>query len=124
MSLSSWVPTVRLIFFSTFIAALSGCTSGVSTTTYDRLRVGMSSREVDDLLGKVGKEISADELVALMREALTPKPGPDGKALANLPKVEVPDLSNARGVRWGDDKQSITVVYLGDRVHRMFKKGF
>ena len=104
-------------------ASLIGCTGGVSTSNYDRLRVGMTAREVDSLLGK-GKEVSADEVAQLLREAMTPTGGPDGKNLPNLPKVEVPDMSNTRGVRWGDDKKSITVVYLGDRVHRMFKKGF
>ena len=29
-----------------------------------------------------------------------------------------------RGVRWGDEKKSITVIYTGDRVSRVFKQGF
>ena len=115
------LPTALL--FMAAGAVVTGCTGGVSTSNYDRLRVGMTAREVDGLLGK-GKEVSADEVAQLLREAMTPTGGPDGKNIPNLPKVEVPDRSNTHGVRWGDDKKSITVVYLGDRVHRMFKKGF
>jgi hypothetical protein len=79
----------------------------------------MTSQDVEAVLGKGGKEVGSDEVAALMREALTPK-GVPGKA----PKVELPDLSGARGVRWGDDRKSITVIYTGDRVSRLFKKGF
>jgi hypothetical protein len=100
-----------------------GCGGSVNQQNFEKLKVGMSSQQVQAILGKDGKEISADEVATLMREALTPKAGPDGKAPAGV-KVELPDLSSARGVRWGDDKKSITVIYLGDRVSRIFKKGF
>lgn len=98
---------------------LAGCGGGVNQEQFRRLKGGMTPQEVQAVLGKDGKDISADEVAALVREALTP-PGPAGKA----PKVELPDLSGARGVRWGDDKKSITVVYIGDRANRIFKKGF
>ena len=83
----------------------------------------MSSQQVQTILGKDGKEISSDDVANLMREALTPKVGADGKSPVGV-KVELPDLSSARGVRWGDDKKSITFIYMGDRVSRIFKKGF
>jgi len=102
--------------------ALTGCVGTSDQQKFEKLRVGMTSQQVETILGKDGKEISSDEVASLMREALTPKTGPDGKSPGV--KVELPNLSSARGVRWGDDKKSITVIYLGDRVSRIFKKGF
>ena len=109
----------------TLIAAsgllLSGCGGSVDQKNFERLKVGMTSQEVQGILGKDSKEISSEDMTALMREALSPKAGPDGKAPG---KVELPDLSGARGVRWGDDKKSITVIFMGHRASRIFKKGF
>jgi len=102
-----------------------GCIgSGVDQAKFERLKVGMSSQDVEAVLGKGGKGISQEEVTTLVREALTPRAGPDGKPPPSAPKVEMPDLSGARGVRWGDDKKSITVIYNADRVTRVFKKGF
>jgi hypothetical protein len=99
----------------------TGCGgSPANQTNFERLKVGMTSQQVEGILGKGGKEISSEEVATLNREALTPKGGPS----AGGPKLELPDLSGARGVRWGDDKKSITVIYTGDRVSRIFKKGF
>jgi hypothetical protein len=106
------------------LGAVTGCGGSVGQSEFERLKVGMTSQEVERVLGKGGKEISQDEVAALIKEALTPKPGPDGKAPVNAPKLELPDLSSAKGVRWGDDKRSITVIYMGDRASRIFKKGF
>jgi hypothetical protein len=100
----------------------AGCGGSVNQQNFEKLKVGMTSQEVQAILGKDGKEIGSDEVTALMKEALTPK-GAEGKAPSSF-KVELPDLSGARGVRWGDDKKSITVIYMGDRVNRIFKKGF
>jgi hypothetical protein len=97
---------------------LSGCGGGIDDRKFERLKLGMSSQDVEAILGKGGKEISSDEVAALMKEALAPQ-APAGKA----PKVELLDLSNTRGVRWGDDGKSITVIYTGGRVSRLFKKG-
>jgi hypothetical protein len=121
---------MRRFTASNFLVALFalshvGCVGGgVDQAKFERLKVGMSSQDVEAVLGKGGKEISQEEVATLIREALTPRPGPDGKPPPNTPKVELPDLSGARGVRWGDDKKSITVIYNGDRVTRIFKKGF
>jgi hypothetical protein len=100
---------------------LAGCGGGVDERKFSRLKVGMTSQDVEAVLGKGGKEISTDELTTMMREALAPK-APEGKAAG--PKLEMPDLSGVRGVRWGDDSKSITVIYSGGRVNRLFKKGF
>ena len=94
--------------------------SPANQTNFERLKVGMTSQQVEGILGKGGKEIGAEEVATLIREALTPK----GGSPAGGPKLELPDLSGARGVRWGDDKKSVTVIYTGDRVSRIFKKGF
>ena len=122
------MPKVRFFSNTAEIAPLCllmcGCSgSGINQQNFERIKVGMSSQQVQAILGKDGKEISADEVTNLMRDALTPKTGPDGKSSPAM-KVELPDLSGARGVRWGDDKKSITVIYMGDRVNRIFKKGF
>jgi hypothetical protein len=112
-------PTAPFVLVAIALPLLAGCGGGVDERKFERLKVGMTSQDVEAVLGKGGKEVGADEVAALMREALTPK-GVPGKA----PKVELPDLSGARGVRWGDDRKSITVIYTGDRVSRLFKKGF
>lgn len=114
------LPT-HLLFVAVSGLLLSGCGGTVDQKNFEKLKVGMTSQEVQGILGKDGKEISSDEVTALMREALTPKAGPDGKTPG---KLELPDLSGARGVRWGDDKKSITVIFTGDRASRIFKKGF
>jgi hypothetical protein len=117
-------PQTRCLFVAVACLVATGCGSSVGQSEFDRLKVGMTAQEVERVLGKEGKEISQEEVVALVKEALSPKPGPDGKMPPNMPKLELPDLSSARGVRWGDDKRSITVIYIGDRANRIFKKGF
>lgn len=117
------MPTRRTLLFGLTAVLALGCGgSSVTPAKFERLKIGMTSQEVQAILGKDGKELSAAEVEALMREALTPKAGPDGKGPPA--KVQLPDLTGARGVRWGDDKKSITVIYSGDRVSRLFKKGF
>src|SRR5262249_12675951 len=112
------------LLLAPLLGAMTGCGGSVGQSEFERLKVGMTSQEVERVLGKGGKEISQDEVAALIKEALTPKAGPDGKAPDNAPKLELPDLSSAKGVRWGDDKRSITVIYMGDRASRIFKRGF
>jgi|SRR6187200_2902270 len=109
---------IRVAIVLVVCTAVAGCGGSVNQQNFEKLKVGMSQQQVQAILGKDGKEISADEVANLMREALTPKTGQAGV------KVELPDLSSARGVRWGDDKKWITVIYMGDRVSRIFKKGF
>jgi len=115
---------LRLVGFAPVCLLLAGCGKSFNEAEVSRLKIGMSPQEVESILGKDGKEVGSDDVATLMREALTPKLGPDGKPPANAPKVELPDLSGARGVRWGDDKKSVTVVFTGNRVARIFKKGF
>jgi hypothetical protein len=112
---------MHIVLVANLGVLLSGCGGSVDQKKFEKLKVGMTSQQVEAILGKDGKEISSDEMTALMREALTPKAGPDGKPPG---KLELPDLSGARGVRWGDDKRSITVIFIGDRASRIFKKGF
>jgi hypothetical protein len=94
---------------------LAGCgSSSVTQEKFERLKIGMSSQEVQAILGKGGKDVPAEEVSKMLSEALGAKGGG---------KIDVPN-SGAKGVRWGDDKKSITVIYVGDRVSRIFKKGF
>jgi hypothetical protein len=54
------------------LIALSGCGgSGVSQLRFDKLKIGMTRVEIEGVLGKNGVDASADEVVSLMREALT-----------------------------------------------------
>src|SRR3954469_16091306 len=103
-------PTAPSVLVAIALPLLAGCGGGVDERKFERLKVGMTSQDVEAILGRGGKEIGPDEVATLMREALTPK-GVPGKAGTGAPKVELPDLSGARGVRWGDDKKSITVIY-------------
>ena len=102
------------------LCLVAGCGGGgVSQSQFDKLKIGMTRTDVEGVLGKENKEASADDVASLMRDALATK-APEGKG----PKVDLPDLSGARGLRWGDDKKSITVIFMGDRAQRIFKKGF
>jgi len=93
--------------------------SKLNQTNFERLKVGMTAQQVESILGKGGKEISNEEVAALMKEALGLQ---DGKSAGM--KVDVSNLSGAKGMRWGDDKKSVTVIFLSDRANRIFKKGF
>jgi len=115
---------IRSAAFALVCLPLAGCGKSFNEAEVSRLKIGMTSQEVEGILGTGGKEVGSEEVATLMREALTPKLGPDGKPPANAPKIDLPDLSGARGVRWGDDKKSVTVVFIGNRVTRIFKKGF
>lgn len=116
-------PWTYAVLVSIGFVLLAGCGGSVDQKKFERLKIGMTSQEVQAILGKDGKEISSEDVAALMREVLAPKAGHDGKSPPGM-KVELPDLSGARGVRWGDDNKSITVIYMGDRATRIFKKGF
>ena len=97
-----------------------GCGGGnLNQTNFERLKVGMTAQQVESVLGKGGKEIANDEVVTLLKEALGPQ---DGKSAGM--KLDLTNLSGAKGIRWGDDKKSITVIFMSDRASRIFKKGF
>ena len=115
---------IRPAAIALWFSLIAGCGKSFNEADVSRLKVGMTSQEVEAILGKGGKEVSSEEVATLIREALTPKAGPESKPPTGSPKVELPDLSAARGVRWGDDKKSVTVVFTGNRVTRIFKKGF
>ncbi|MSR51901.1 MAG: hypothetical protein EXS09_01255 [Gemmataceae bacterium] len=97
-----------------------GCSGGnLNQANFERLKVGMSAQQVESILGKGGKEIPSSEVAALMKEALGPQ---DGKSAGM--KLDVTSFSGAKGIRWGDDKKFITVIFMSDRASRIFKKGF
>ena len=79
----------------------------------------MTISQVEGILGKGAKEVSNDEVASLMKEAA-------GLGEGKLPgiKSEAPDLVGAKGLRWGDDSKSVTVIFINDRASRIFKKGF
>jgi hypothetical protein len=91
--------------------ALTGCGGSLSKAQVDRIRLGMTVAEVEGILGK-GKSVESGEVKRLVQESM----GEDG------PKVEI-DSSEMRGIRWGDDKKSVTVIFRSDKVFRVFPKG-
>jgi len=98
----------------------AGCSgSSVNQANFERLKVGKSVQQIEAILGKGGKEISSDEVTAQLKEALGPQ---DGKAAGM--KLDLSNFNGAKGLRWGDDKKSITVIFISDRASRIFKKGF
>ncbi len=91
----------------------TGCGRSVSKAQADRVKLGMSPADVEDILGK-GKAIDPAEAEKLVKSSL-PDTG-DG------PKVGI-DPADLRGVRWGDEKKNVTVVFRNDKVFRVFTQG-
>jgi hypothetical protein len=100
-----------LIAFVLLIA--TGCSRSLSKAQVDRVKLGMTVADVEDILGK-GNPIDAGEV-----EKLAKGPAP---AATTGPKVEF-DSSEMRGMKWGDDKKSVTVIYKNDKVYRIFSQG-
>ena len=115
---------VRRFFFP--LLALCFCTLGCSSTitqsNFEKIRVGMTIQEVEGILGKESKNLTSEEISAVLKEVLQPPPGPDGKTITLDPAAFEP--AGAKGIRWGNEKKSITVIFLGERVNRTVKKGF
>jgi hypothetical protein len=93
------------------LLAVTGCGGSLSKAQVDRIRLHMTLAEVEAILGK-GKSVESGEV----RQLLQSPGGEEG------PKVEI-DPSELRGIRWGDDKKSVTVIFRSDRVFRVFPKG-
>lgn len=89
----------------------TGCGGSISKAQVDRIRLHMTLAEVEAIMGK-GTSVNSGEVNKLLESSA----GPDG------PKVEI-DPSELRGLRWGDDKKSVTVVFRSDKVYRVFPKG-
>jgi hypothetical protein len=105
-----------LAFVALFLLCAPGCGStSVNKSQYDRLRLGMTQREVEDILGN-GKAIEASEAERLVKDSLgAPDSEPD-----QAPDI---DASELRGMRWGSDSKNITVIYRNDRLFRAFHTG-
>jgi len=98
---------------------LSGCVGRtIDKTQVNRIKLGMSVIEVEEILGK-GKVVDAAEVERLVKSSLEPADAPPG---AKPPKVEI-DFSELRGIRWGSDKKSATVIFRNERVFRVFSQG-
>jgi hypothetical protein len=98
------------------LLVLAGCGSmAVDKAQYDRLRLGMTPIEVENILGK-GKAVAADDVNRLVKETLGTVGGGD------QPEGQI-DYGEFRAVRWGSDKKNITVVYRHDRLFRAFQQG-
>ncbi len=64
------------VLFGLPVAHAIGCGGdSISQAQFERVKIGMTSQEVEGVLGKGGKEVPADEVAALMRDALAPKGG-------------------------------------------------
>jgi hypothetical protein len=95
----------------------AGCGGGasVSKSQYDRLKLGYTSSEVEEILGK-GKDLDAAEVDRVLKESL---PGFDDPAL----QKNKPSAGDFRGVRWGTEKKNITVIFQNDKLFRRFQQG-
>jgi hypothetical protein len=69
----------------------------------------MSVADVEDILGK-GNNVDSGEVDKLVKSS-------DAAAKAPV------DTSDLRGVKWGDEKKSITVIYKNEKVFRVFSQG-
>jgi hypothetical protein len=92
---------------------IAGCGRSVSKGQFDRIRLGMSVADVEDILGK-GNIVESGEVDKLVKSS-----APADGAAAKAPM----DTSEMRGVKWGDDKKSITVIYKNEKVFRVFSQG-
>ncbi len=98
--------------------ALTGCggANPVNKINFDRIKSGMTEGDVDRLLGK-GKDIPASEVKQVLERLANP---PSGSSPA--PKADK-ELTGLKGVRWGNEKKSITVIYRDSRVYKVEQQG-
>jgi hypothetical protein len=100
------------LFFFLFALFICGCGGSLSKAQVDRIRLHMTLAEVEAILGK-GKPVESGEVRQLLQSS----------SAEEDPKAEF-DPSELRGIRWGDDKKSVTVIFRSDRAIRVFPKGF
>jgi hypothetical protein len=107
-----------LVIFVCF--ALTGCSGSnpVSKANYERIKSGMTESDADRILGK-GKDISADEVEQVLKRLATPSTGSNPLPAAK----QDADLSSLKGVRWGTEKKSITIIYREGRVYKLEPQG-
>ena len=104
-----------LLLSSLFL--LTGCVRpSVNKTQADRIKLGQSVGEVEEILGK-GKVVEPGEVERVVKSSLEASAGG-----SDLPRIEL-DYSELRGIRWGSEKKSIVVVFRNDRVFRIFTEG-
>ena len=110
------VASARFVALATlfFIFSLPSCSSpSIGRAQFDRLKLGMTPTEVEEILGN-GKPVEAGEVQRLLTEAGAADGDHSG------PKREITEM---RGVRWGSEKKSVTVIYKNDRLFRAFQQG-
>ncbi len=72
------------------VLVLSGCNK-LSKSNYDKIQNGMTSSQVEDILGQGTEKAGA------------------GAAVGNLG-------GSAKVITWGDEKKSVTVTFVNDKV--------
>jgi hypothetical protein len=112
-------PPSPFLFVACILLFCTGC-GGPSYTKaqFDRIKLGMSVSDVEEILGK-GKVIDPGEVESLVKKSLEPAQNPAGE---DSPKIEI-DFSELRGIRWGNEKKNISVVFRNERVFRAFSQG-
>ena len=101
----------RLFFFILPVFWLTGCGPSLSKAQVDRILLGMTVAEVEDSLGK-GKSLESGEVQRLVQASVAESGA----------KVSIDQL-DLRGIRWGDDKKHVTVIFNNGRVFRVFPQG-
>ena len=87
---------IGVLMLGLILLFLSGC-GKVSKSNYDKIENGMTVSQVEGILGK-GKEAGA------------------AGAIGNL-------TGSVKVITWGDDKKSITVTFVNDKVTLKAQKG-
>jgi len=109
---------LRFVLLIAIAGVSTGCGASIHKYQYDRLKLGMTVAEVEEVLGK-GKPLDKSEVERLLQDNLKPAGQAEG---VPAPKIEM-DRGEYRGVRWGSEKKQITIIYQNERLFRLFQQG-
>gem|GEM_PF-3122898 len=97
------------------VVSLCGCIgNSVGKAEADRLKLGMTTSDVEAVLGK-GKALENNEINLLVNES-------GGPADGDVQRIRL-DVSDMKGLRWGNDRKNISVIFQNGRAIRIFDHG-
>src|SRR5262245_56339534 len=104
---------------------LPGCgKSKLSRANYDKIKEGMSLREVEAVLGK-GMDITSPPNRPASGSSVGAAAGIDMPSGTDTGPALLPGITRGIGkvVQWGEDDQVIQIVFVDDKVKAKEKKG-